>query len=61
MGVEAVIGGYYALALKNSTKRLILASFVVYGEWVNLAIVSLALSSMNILTVPTALHCFSFL
>ena len=42
-------------------KRLILAVFVGYREWVKIAIVSSVVGSMNILTVPTEIHCcFSF-
>ena len=41
-------------------QRLIRAVCVVHGEWVNLAIFSAWLVSMNFLIVPTAIYCFSF-
>ena len=50
------------LALKNSTWHFAASFpiFVVYREWVNLAVVSccLALGSMNILTVLTAIYFY---
>ena len=47
--------------LQTVVTYLILAFFVVNGEWVNLLIGSaLTLGSKNILTVPAAIYCSSF-
>ena len=40
--------------------HLILAIFVAYGEWANLAIVCHYEHTMNLLTVPTAIYSYFF-